>query len=97
MNDQNKQQKIPDFLRPFLWSYDLSRLDLNKHKSIIIKNILDFGTVQATDWLKDVYTTEEIKKNIQDSYSSDWSKKSLNFWSLIYDVVPKRRSRAELL
>ena len=98
---QNKKQRsqlgVPDFLQPFLWSYDLSQLDLEKHKNIIIKNILDFGTVQATDWLKKNYTTEEIKKSIQNSYSSDWSKKSLNFWSLIYEVTPKRKSRAELI
>ncbi len=95
--EQNRQLGVPSFLQPFLWSYDLSRLDLEKHKNIIIKNILDFGTVQATDWLKENYTTEEIKKTIQDSYSSDWSKKSLNFWSLIYGVAPKKKSRAEIL
>jgi len=96
MSKQYKRQQIPGFLQPFLWSYDLSRLDLDRHKDIIIKNILDFGTVQATDWLKEKYTSKEIRETIRNSYSSDWSKKSLNFWSLIYGVTPLKELRSEL-
>ncbi len=88
--NEDKIIEIPDFLQPFLWSYDLSRLDKKKHKNIIIKNILDIGTKQATDWLRKNYTENEIKKAIQKSIQSDWSKKSINFWSLIYKVEPRK-------
>ena len=87
---KKKTKNIPQFLRPFLWSYDLSRLDMEKHKNIIIKNILDFGTVQATDWLKENYSKDEIKKAIALSIQSDWSKKSINLWSFVYNVQPKK-------
>ena len=64
MNKRNKQndEQLPDFLSLFLWSYDLAKLNKAVDKKIIIKNILDFGTVQATGWLRDNYTIEEIKK-----------------------------------
>lgn len=82
--------KIPLFLQPFLWSYNLSQLDLKKHKNIIIKNILDLGNSQAIEWLKQQYNKDEIKTAIKASNFSDWSKKSINLWELIYDVKPKK-------
>jgi|AntRauTorckE6833_2_1112554.scaffolds.fasta_scaffold122034_1 hypothetical protein len=87
--NRDKLQTLPQFLRPFLWSYDLSRLDAQEHKDIIIKNILDFGNVWATDWMKSTYTENEIKEVIRKSVRSSWSKKSINFWSFIYGVSPK--------
>lgn len=86
---QNKREKVPSFLRPFLWSYDLEKISKNKHKNIIIKNILDYGTAEATDWLRDNYTEKEIQEVIQKTVRSDWSKKSINLWELIYEVAPR--------
>lgn len=95
MSKQKRENNkhLPEYLQPFLWSYDLMQMDIEKHKKIIIKNILDFGTREATDWLKDNYSKKDIQEIIESSYSSDWSKKSLNFWSLIYGVQPKQLTR----
>ena len=90
---KQKNLSLPAFLRPFLWSYDFNQLDLEKDKKVIIKNILDCGNKSATDWLRRVYSSEEIKEVICQTYTSEWSKKSINFWSLIYNVQPKRKSR----
>lgn len=86
---KEKTTKLPGFLRPFLWSYDLSRMDTEKHKSIIIKNILDLGSEQATNWLRQQYTKDEIRDAIAYSIRGNWSKKSINLWSFIYDVEPQ--------
>ncbi len=86
---KKKAQQLPSFLRPFLWSYDLEKMDKEKHKQIIIKNVLDFGTKQAIDWLRENYSKKEIQQAIKNSIKSDWSKKSINLWSLVYEVEPK--------
>ena len=86
---KRKAQQLPSFLRPFLWSYDLEKMDKEKHKQIIIKNVLDFGTKQAIDWLRENYSKKEIQEVIKNSVKSDWSKKSINLWSLVYEVEPK--------
>ncbi len=91
--NKKKDNQIPQFLRPFLWSYDLSGLDLEIHKNIIIKNILDAGNEQATDWMKKTYSDKEIKDAIIKSFKSDWSRKSINFWSLVYRVSPEKEKR----
>ncbi len=83
----------PTFLQPFLWSYNLEKMDIESDKNVIIKNILDYGTAKATDWLYTVYNDSEIQAAIQASTSSDWSKKSLALWQLVYNVQPRREGR----
>lgn len=86
---RQSNQKLPSLLKPFLWSYDLDKIDKEKHKNIIIKNILDIGTKEAIDWMIKNYTKNEIKMAIRLSTRLSWSKKSINLWSLIYKVSPK--------
>lgn len=68
-------------------------LDIKTHKRLIITQILEYGNKEATDWLFATYTESDIKGTIQNSTRSMWSKKSLNFWSLMYGVEPKREGR----
>ena len=84
---------IPDFVAHALWSYDIKKLDLRIHKNLIIKAVLDHGTKEATDWLRRTYTADEIKDVLRNTPQSAWGKKSLNFWSLVFQVGPKKDSR----
>lgn len=77
---------IPSFIRPFLWSYDIEKLDLSRDKKRIITNILNLGTVLATRWLFDVYSQEDIKEAVAHPLAGTWNKKSLNFWGLVLGV-----------
>lgn len=79
---------IPQFVRPFLWSYDVNALDLSRDKRRIITNVLNFGTSQATDWLFEVYTKEDIKDCLTHPLPGEWNNKSMTFWSLMLGVKP---------
>ena len=79
---------IPKFVHPFLWSYDVNALDLSRDKMRIITNVLNFGTSQATDWLFEVYTKEDIKNCLTHPLPGEWNDKSMTFWSLILGVEP---------
>lgn len=83
----------PAFLQPFLWSYDLSRLDIERDKYLIIRQVLDFGTARATQWLRSTYSEGDIKAGIEGSARSEWNAKSLALWELVYDVHPLREGR----
>ncbi|MBD3300523.1 MAG: hypothetical protein GF347_04175 [Candidatus Moranbacteria bacterium] len=76
---------LPNFIKPFLWSYDFSKIDLEKDKKVIILNILNLGSKQAINWLFDNYSRSEILEVINRSYSGEWNKKSLNYWSIVLD------------
>jgi len=83
------KNSLPNFLKVFFWSYDFYRLDKKKDKRLIIKNILEYGNKEAVNWLRKTYSEDEIKNTIKNSVKTEWSKKSLNYWSLIYEVQAK--------
>ena len=77
------KQDIPHFIRPFLWSYDISKLDEKKDKKRIITNVLNHGTQEATNWLFSRFEKKDIREAIEKPLPGEWNKKSLNFWSLV--------------
>ena len=79
------------FLKPALWSYRLEDLDVNLHRAVIIKSILNSGDTKSIAWLKDTYAKTEIQTVIKTSTVGDWTKKSLGFVSAMYDTTPKAR------
>ena len=84
------QKKILEKFRPFLWSFDVSRMDIGKNKKRIITNVLNLGTKEATDLLFDVYDKEDIKQQIENPLPGEWSDKSLNYWSIVFDIKSKK-------
>lgn len=77
---------IPSYVHPFLWSFDISKMDLNRDKKRIITNILNLGTSKATDWLFETYSQDDIKSAISDPLPGEWNKKSIYFWSMVLNV-----------
>jgi len=88
---------IPSYVKPFLWSYDTKKLDVKKHKKRIIINILNLGSDQATAWLFKKYSKNEIKKAVINSMSGEWNNKSLNFWSLVFNLDISKRKQDRIL
>lgn len=84
---------LPQSVRNTLWSYDHNVLDLQKNKNLIIFSVLNLGTFDAVIWLYNTYRKEEISNSIEESNSSNWSTKSLSYWSKIFSVVPKKKGR----
>jgi len=85
--------KMPKYVKPFLWSYDIKKLDKKEHKKRIITNVLNFGTSQATEWLFKQYNKKEIKEVVADPLPGEWNAKSLNLWSIVFDVKSKITKR----
>ncbi|KKS76987.1 MAG: hypothetical protein UV64_C0032G0007 [Parcubacteria group bacterium GW2011_GWC1_43_11b] len=81
---------IPQFVRPFLWSYDVSVMDLSRDKKRIITNVLNLGTSEATNWIFDTYTKEEIKSCLINPLPGEWNNKSMAFWSLLFDIKSEK-------
>ena len=84
------QDKILQKFKPFLWSFDISKMDIQKNKERIITNVLNFGTKEATDLLFKIYNKKEIKKHVENPLPGEWNDKSLNYWSIIFNIKPKK-------
>ncbi len=83
---KKKQQLILEKFKPFLWSFDIEKMELEKDKKQIITNVLNFGTKEATDLLFEVYGRKEIKQQVENPLSGEWNDKSLNYWSLVLGI-----------
>ncbi len=95
MKEKENKIKILDFVESFLWSYNISELDLEENKDRIITNILNYGNKKAVDWLFETYSKDEIKYYIKHPLPGEWSKKSLNFWAFIAKVNPNIKKRSD--
>jgi hypothetical protein len=85
-----EKKVILETFKPFLWSYDLEQIDLEINKKRIITTVLNLGTKTATDLLFAVYSRQDIAAAVAEPLPGEWNKKSLNYWSIIFDVKPKK-------
>ncbi len=83
---------LPAIIKPFLWSYDFEALEPEKHKQIIVGQLLNFGTKEATDWLFSYYGKETVANIAANIPLGSWNKKSLALWKLVLDINPQKRS-----
>lgn len=86
---------LPQSVKTCLWSYDTDKIDLflPDHRMLIIKNVLNTGTTPAISWLLENFTRKEISSVILNSNVSEWDKKSLSLWSLVFNSNPLRKTR----
>lgn len=88
---------LPQSVKACLWSYNTDKIDLAfpDHRKIIIHNVLERGTSEAVEWLMQHFDRDEIAATITASRESEWSKKSLSLWSLIFRAHPAKVGRFE--
>ncbi len=74
---------IPQNLHCYFWDVDPQRL-AKKHKKQIIARLLDYGNTEAISWCKEQFSEKEITECLKTSRGL--SKKSANFWAIIFDI-----------
>lgn len=89
----NVRYGIPPAVRACLWSHDVAALDLERDKTLIITNVLNFGTKKATDWLFAHHSASQIAAVVQAPLPGRWDKKSLALWALVFGVTPQPKGR----
>lgn len=81
---------IPIFLQPCLASYDLSQLDINRDKKLIITEVLNKGSDKAVKWLLGNYKISDLKKVVENPSRGMWLRKSLSYWQKVLELdIPK--------
>lgn len=84
---------LPPAVKAALWSFDTDRIDPEEHRERIITNVLNLGTHEALLWLFNTYPRERIAEVVAHPRPGEWNRRSLNYWSLVFDVHPTTRSR----
>ncbi len=93
MQKDCKKSKIPIKLKPLFWSYEFSSLCLEKNKRLIVKQILNYGTIEDWRWLVKVYGKKTIQETITTLYESELNRRSLKLAQLLFKAKPFYASR----
>jgi len=78
---------IPKDLRPLFWDINLSSFDPAAYPAYTISRVLEYGDDKAFAWLKEVCTEAQIIEVLRTERRL--SRKSANFWALIYHLPPE--------
>ena len=89
-----RKRDLPDDVKQVLWSYDTTKIDLDKHRRLIVGQVLNYGSRKATDWLFEHYSQEEVANIAKTIPSGQWDKKSLALWSLVLNITPTTKASA---
>ncbi len=84
---------LPKIILPFFWSYEAGKMDKEKDKKRIITNVLNIGSKEAVCWVLKNYSKDEIKKVLANPAPGEWNRKSLNFWSIFFDLKAAATNR----
>lgn len=78
---------LPNFLQSALWSYDLSKMDKNRYKKMIISQVLNYGDKQAKAWVLANYSSQDIKNSLLRPQRGIWFRDKLREWLAKLDII----------
>ena len=78
--------KVPSFLQPYLASYELSNLDPQRDRKLIITEVLNKGDGKALEWLTQNYSKKDIEKVVSFPTKGMWLNTNLDYWLRIFDA-----------
>lgn len=77
---------LPGFLQPYLASYDLGELSVERDKKLIITSVLNKGDQKAMDWLTKTYSKREILNTVKNPQKGFWHRDVLKYWLKIFNI-----------
>lgn len=86
MEPQAKPQKLPQFFKPLLWSYDFSRIDATRHRKEITVNTINYGTWRHWEWLFKAYGVNEVRRIVEETPVTAFRDRALKLVSLLLHI-----------
>jgi hypothetical protein len=74
------EKKLPEFLKPYFWSYDLDKLDKEKNYKLIITQVLNYGDELAEKWINNNYPQDVIREVVTHPTRGMWWRDKLRRW-----------------
>lgn len=82
-----KAKKLPNFFKPLLWSYDFSKIDVEKDKKFIVINSLNYGDLKHWSWLIRHYGRDAIREVIRRTPVTEFRSQVRPLISLVFGVT----------
>ncbi|HWR59528.1 MAG TPA: hypothetical protein VN328_11635 [Thermodesulfovibrionales bacterium] len=84
MSDRKKTGTVPEQFRSLFWDTTLGNIHIRRNARYIIERVLEFGDMDAVNWLQRNYSVQAIVDVLL--LSKGISKKTRNFWMLWFGV-----------
>ena len=78
---------IPQELSSLFWDTRLDQFDPQAYPDYTIFRVLEFGNRNAFFWLKQTFDEHEIRRVL--CTERRLSRRSANFWALVYGIPPE--------
>jgi len=85
---QKEKTQVPEFLRSYFWDVEFEKLEIKRSAHLIIKRVLDRGSLSDIRWLLKTYGKDEIKKVVMGT--RDLARPTGNFWADILGLDKKQ-------
>ena len=85
---------IPQDLRPLFWDTNLDNFDPSSHPAYTIARILEYGDKPAVAWLREMFSEDQIITVLRTERRL--SRRSANFWALVYNLSPEQVAALQL-
>ena len=76
--------KLPAFLQQYFWDIDFEKLELKVSSHLIIKRVLDRGSLSDVRWLLRTFGKDDIRKVVMGT--RDLARPTGNFWADILEI-----------
>lgn len=81
---QKRKIKLPEFMRPYFWDVDFSRLDPQKNPQYVIERLLEHADLKAVRWVLKNFDRKTIISTLKNRRG--FSRKTANFWALYFNI-----------
>lgn len=78
---------LPGYLKPSLWSYDLSKMDPQKSARVIITQVLNYGDERQLNWLFSNYDTDSVRETLLHPSRGVWYREKLRKWLGVFHLM----------
>jgi len=78
ISDKKETLAVPERFRSLFWDTNLKNIHLRKNARYVIERILEFGDLDAVEWMQRVYTLQAVIDVL--TLSRSITEKSRNFW-----------------
>jgi hypothetical protein len=77
---------IPPYILNLFWNVRKGTIDLNRHSTYIILQVLNFGDVASVDWLRKTYHDNKLEQVVK--AKKGLTPKALAFWTTYFGIKP---------
>lgn len=83
-------KKLLEKLRPLFWSYDFDSLHTERHKRVVIIQVINYGSWSDWKWLARTYGKEELRRMIERMPVTEFRPGALTLISLLLNIKKTR-------